>query len=473
MKIALAPHLRLDIKHTSRSPSGTWSWQRRIPTDLAPRYGRSGNIKQRIGGANTDPRIIADKVARLDREHEAKWAAMRANPDMSPEPIREAAAKLLTAHGFTTEGKPTHPEAASLASDKLDAARIAYAERQEDPEAAYYGAALSDFLSPVQEAAVKIAAGADMFLLSDALEVYLAEHPKGSDPAWAGKLRITWDRFIRFSGERVFAEFTRDGAKAYRDHMLAKGNRTGTVRRRINDLRAIFERAIVERRKQFPAGFANVWERVIIQGLGKDAKKRQSLDAGEDKKLREDCRAADDPLRWMLALQLDLGTRIGEPAGLLLSDFQLDHETPHVILQPHPWRSLKTTESARTVPLVGDALWAAQRVSASAVKGQRFAFPRYCEEAGVKSNTASAAANKWMKDHGIPRTSHELRHSLRSRMNAASVPQEVQQAIGGWAGKGEMSGYGGHALKTMAYWLRRTLPGAVEETPPALPMAPL
>lgn len=469
MKLALAPHLMLDIKHTLVTKSGAVYWQHRIPTDLTARYGRSGNLKKRIGGKGTDPRVIAEKVARLDREHDSLWDRMRADPSLSPEPVREAAAKLLVAHGFTTEGKPTHPEVVSLALDKLDSLRQTYAERQEDPENAYYGAELSDFLPPAVVAAVKIAAGADMFLLSDALDVYLAEHPKGNDAAWAAKLRMKWDLFIKFSGDRVFAEFTRDDAKTYRDHMLAKGNKTGTVRRRINDLCAVFARAIKERSLTVP----NVWEGVVIQGLGKDAKKRQSLVADEDKKLRESCRAADDPLRWMLALQLDLGPRIGEPAGLLLSDIQLDHETPHVVLQPHPWRSLKTKGSARKVPLVGDALWAAQRVIASAVKGQRLAFPRYCEETGVKGNTASAAANKWMRAQGIPRTSHELRHSLRSRMLAASVPQEVQQAIGGWTGKGEMSGYGGHALRTMAYWLRRTLPGAIEETPPALPVVPL
>ena len=50
------------------------------------------------------------------------------------------------------------------------------------------------------------------------------------------------------------------------------------------------------------------------------------------------------------------------PAGLLKSDFHLDAERPFVRIQRHPWRDLKTLESARDVPLSGASLWAARRI---------------------------------------------------------------------------------------------------------------
>lgn len=58
----------------------------------------------------------------------------------------------------------------------------------------------------------------------------------------------------------------------------------------------------------------------------------------------------------MLALQIDSGCRLGEATGLAISDIHLDTPVPYVKIQPHPWRSLKTANSERDVPLVGMSL---------------------------------------------------------------------------------------------------------------------
>jgi integrase len=486
MQISLARHLQVNIKYVYRAPSGALYWQRRPPSDLVHRYVGTGTLKERIGRDTDDPRTVAEKVARMNGKYEAIWEAMRRDPAASPQHLKSAAEKLLRSHGIPPATPAEAGDAVAAFTSKLDAQREAYAEAQHAPEEAYRDADIDDFLSPVEVAAVallkgepvKVADGSRLFLLSDALAVYLAEHERGGDAKWVAKLRERWGLFIAFAGDRVFEEYTRDDAKAYRDHMLAVGNNgranaTTTVKRRINDLRAIFGKAIVEAANRHNQR-DNVWEKMTIRGLGKDAKKRASLTPEMEARLREKCRAMDDPLRWMLALQLDLGTRIAEPAGLLLSDLQMEHETPHVVLQPHPWRSLKTGESARKVPLVGDALWAARRLLETAEPGQVFAFPRYCSSEGVRANAAGAAANKWMKENGVERTTHELRHSLRTRMDNASVPANVQQSIGGWAGGGQFAGYGeGHGLKLLAWWLRRTIPGAVDEAPLAPLVVPL
>lgn len=481
MQIPLAPHLTLTLKHICRSRSGTVYWQRRIPADLEERYGRSGNLKERIGNAKTPTLVIAEKVARLDAQHNAQWAVLRADRTLYPEDIKKDAERLLTAHGFTPDGKPTHPAALELATSKLDAKLEDYAERSPDPEEAYHEATLEDFLTPVQVAAIRIAKGEELatiqpgslFLLSDALDVYLREHRRGREDDWVRKLRQQWARFIEFSGDMVFAEFTRDDAKAFRDHLLAIGNKTDTVRRRLKTIQAIFERAIVEAMPRHGQR-DNVWEKLTIQDEGKDAEKRGSLSSDDEARLRSLCRAADNELRHMLTLQLDLGTRISEPAGLRLTDIVLDHETPHVVFHKTKERDLKTANSVRKVPLVGDALWAARRVVKLASPGQAFAFPRYCSEAGVKGDSASAAANKWMKENGVHFTTHSLRHSLETRMRAVGVPIDVQRFICGWARNEMAHNYGEpHALKIMAFWLRRTLPGAVEEPYPVPPVVPL
>nr|WP_254439332.1 site-specific integrase [Ruegeria arenilitoris] len=67
--------------------------------------------------------------------------------------------------------------------------------------------------------------------------------------------------------------------------------------------------------------------------------------------------------------------RLAEAAGLLKEDFDLNDPVPHVVVQEHPWRRLKTSGSNRKVPLVGALLWAAKRLL-SENTDSRFAFPR-------------------------------------------------------------------------------------------------
>jgi hypothetical protein len=62
---------------------------------------------------------------------------------------------------------------------------------------------------------------------------------------------------------------------------------------------------------------------------------------------------------------------------------------PHITLRKHPWRSLKTASSERDIPLVGSAYDAARKVIE---QDQKFAFPRYCNEAECGANSASTPA---------------------------------------------------------------------------------
>ena len=94
----------------------------------------------------------------------------------------------------------------------------------------------------------------------------------------------------------------------------------------------------------------------------------------------------------MLALISDTGLRLSEAVGLAISDTKLDAPTPHIIVQPQPWRSLKTKSGYRKVPLVGASLWAAKRVVHNS--NTPFAFHRYNDGELANANSASAALNK-------------------------------------------------------------------------------
>ncbi|MEY8880084.1 tyrosine-type recombinase/integrase [Donghicola sp. XS_ASV15] len=170
------------------------------------------------------------------------------------------------------------------------------------------------------------------------------------------------------------------------------------------------------------------------------------------------CRSADDDARWLIALVSDTGMRLAEAAGLTRSDIVLNGVVPHAVVQEHPWRRLKTASSARKVPLVGEALWAAQRI-VSADSGSKYAFPRYNKTGKTNANSASAALNKWMKSHVPERcTMHSFRHSMRDRLRAVECPSAIVDQIGGWQTEGVGQGYGkGYPIEVLWKWLEKTV----------------
>lgn len=198
----------------------------------------------------------------------------------------------------------------------------------------------------------------------------------------------------------------------------------------------------------------NPFEALRIAGLGEDAEKRKPFTKDQLGKLKAALVKADDDMRWILGLQSDTGMRLAEAVGLALDDIKLDAEVPHVVIQPHPWRRLKNDCTERKVPLVGTSLWAAKRIVEKGKSGQVFAFPRYASKDGCKADAASSALNSWMEARGIPRTTHEFRHTMRNRLRAVNCPRDMAEAIGGWGGQAISDNYGeGYALETMQEWL--------------------
>lgn len=182
---------------------------------------------------------------------------------------------------------------------------------------------------------------------------------------------------------------------------------------------------------------------------------RASLPVDVIRTVQSECVKLDDELRWLVALVSDTGLRLAEAAGLQLEDINTDAEIPHVVVREHPWRRLKTSTSAREVPLVGASLWAAKRIL-SAATNSSFAFPRYnkCEQ--TNANSASAALNKWLKPMVPERcTMHSFRHSMRDRLRAVECPADIVDQIGGWQTEGIGHGYGqGYPLNVLQKWMK-------------------
>ena len=165
----------------------------------------------------------------------------------------------------------------------------------------------------------------------------------------------------------------------------------------------------------------------------------------------------NDEGRWLIALISDTGMRLSEAVGLLNGDIVLDQPHPHIVLKEHPWRRLKTKGSARIVPIAGKSLWAAEQAIMSSQT--EFLFPRYCNEDECKSNSASAALNKWLRPR-VPDECviHSFRHSIRDRLRAVECPQDITDRLGGWTVGGVGEGYGsGYPIEVLSKWMNKAV----------------
>ena len=242
-------------------------------------------------------------------------------------------------------------------------------------------------------------------------------------------------------------DFTTRDALTFRNWLQAKGLSNASVHKSFANIRAIFNFVIQEHALEF----RNVFKGMQLPSEKDDAKKRLPIAIADIRLIQSCCKAADDDMRWLVALISNTGLRLSEAAGLMLNDLCLDEEVPHVFIRPHKHRPLKTRSSERVIPLVDASLWAAQQIKQN-VQASDYCFSRYCNSKGCNANSASAALNKWLKvvTRNKDYVLHGLRHSFRDRLRAVNAPIEMIDRLGGWSLKTVGQGYGdGYQLEQM------------------------
>ena len=466
--------LVLTLKFTETKPSGLIWLQLHVPVDLRDRYGGDTRIRESL--VTKDIILAARRVEERRKYHQAEWERLRADPSSSPAVPAARAVKLLRGYGLAPGGESTDDHGLSafmgLVQDKLQTHLGGDGSPEEyDSDGLHAGdlAVPSDYLSPVEAMALNLYTGTQTTTphkptLSDALELYLSIHPKRSSPKFITAQRRFFGTLIA-AGDKPFNDFTRQDARAYLDASLLT-TKTTTARRRLNVISAVFATYIRENNLQTPNPFASL----PIPKQGHDAVKRVSFTPQELQALIAACKAQDDPMRWILLMLAGTGARLAEVVGLPLADINTDAAIPHVIIQVHPWRDIKGADGLRgvkdrTVPLVGPALWAAQRIKVWASEfttPQRFAFPRYTTAERCNADTASAALNKWVRAQGLPHTCHELRHTLKGNLRDVQAPKDISDAITGHGtpdiGDRYGRGYGHSSLLHVTHgWLVKAL----------------
>ena len=288
--------------------------------------------------------------------------------------------------------------------------------------------------------------------LSDALEIYfkLKGHGKG-DIFFRASKRAIKDT-INLLKDRPINNYTTIDAARFRDHMFERKLASSSVKRIFAIIRAVINITIREYGLNYPNPFAGTF----IPCLG-DTKKRQPIPIKTIIDVQKECYKINDPNRWLIALISDSGMRLAEATGLLASDFYLDDMIPFVKITPHKSRRLKTKSSERQIPLVGASLWAAKQIIFH--NESKYAFPNYTNDQLCKTNSASAALNKWLKCRTTDGcVIHSFRHSMRDRLREVNCPTEIIDQVGGWADTKVGSSYGnGYPLSIVVNMLEKII----------------
>ena len=287
--------------------------------------------------------------------------------------------------------------------------------------------------------------------LLDALNVYLEQKGNGKAKSFRQSAEMACGYVIESCGNKPLAAYTRQDALVFRDWLVARGLTGSSVTRNFSYVKAVINFALSEFALEIRNPFVGVYH---DRSKGVGTRKPIPLDAL--RRVQSECVQIDDDIRWLVSLVSDTGMRMAEAAGLSVTDFNLQGDIPFVEVRKHPWRSLKTSASARVIPLSGMALWAAQRILQQA-DASPYAFPRYNRGSRTSANSASAAINKWLKNY-VPTgcTMHSFRHSMRDRLRAVQCPSDVADQIGGWATDGVGQGYGsGYPIEVLMEWVKK------------------
>ncbi|RAZ71811.1 DUF6538 domain-containing protein [Mesorhizobium atlanticum] len=277
--------------------------------------------------------------------------------------------------------------------------------------------------------------------ISDALKLYFSDivrdelRTKSPDQRkrWKAKRQMSVDVFIDLVEDKPMSKITRDDALKAHKYWLDRiapedgpGDRSAsTGNRNMGNLRTLYGDYF--RHIGFPEQ-KNPFADLSFSDKSKRSRPPFPTDWIRDKILAPGALAKLNAEARGIALAfVETGCRPSELANLHEGVIHLDHEVPHISVEPREDpedpREIKTASSVRKVPLVGVAL----EVFRKHPKG----FPQYKD----RETQLSATVNKHFKKHELfptdKHTFYSLRHSFEDRMKNARLDEELRRMLMG------------------------------------------
>lgn len=396
--------------------AGVWYYVRRVPPEFAavePREIVRISTGVRIRDDKAGVRA-ARKAASIESELEASWRARAGQgaraAALALDEARERARVLQLPY------KPTEDAVRESIEDiHRRLAALEEGDRRHDPVTV--AAALGGVPLPT----IRLSG------LVDELEVCkkagLSKFSEGQRRKWRnGKLRAV-DVLIRVIGDKDIQRISRDDAVAYADHWTSRvvdGEVVAdTANRNFSHITGALR--AVARRHRMPLD--PVFAGLRLEGAASRPRPPFSAWWIVNRLLAADALATmGEEERAIVSVLINTGARPSEIINLREPQIVLNSNIPHIQVRPVD-RVLKTEESWRDIPLVGIAL--------EAMRAFPDGFPRYRD----RGDAFSAAANKYLEEHGLRETDqhtiYSLRHGFKDRLRNAEAPGELTDELMG------------------------------------------
>jgi integrase len=232
-------------------------------------------------------------------------------------------------------------------------------------------------------------------------------------------------------------EVNRHHAREIRDQLIIdKG--PATVKRMFNDLKAVFNLAILEFEIVMPNPFAKIELPAQQQRIDQRLPLPSDLILAMYDELKNNMDLLDI---WTIIHHT--GAQTAEILGLKGTDIVLSDAVPHLIIRPNELRGVKAAVRERKVPLVGRALEASQRRLTNIDSKNNPIFPKYA--AVERHDSFSASINKRLRKHTAEKkhVCYGLRHNMKDSLIEVGATQRQQDAILGHSmGTRASEGYG-------------------------------
>ncbi|MET4636197.1 DUF6538 domain-containing protein [Kaistia defluvii] len=402
--------------------SGLYRYYRRVPLSLQGIDDRFPFV--RIALKTADLRVAIAKRDALEHADNELWASYLGGQGVDAARARyRTAVKLAEAMGFAYR----------------PAAQIADAESVEQILKRFGAIGGRDAPAAVVNAALGLVDRPPV-TISQAFEIYKNEIVADTLLGKSQKQRRSWTNVKKFSvalfvelvGDKPIEDVTRADAKKIYDHWReriapAEGVPTHTAsigNRHLGNLRVLYGE--------------------YFSHLGED-KKNPFADFSFSEKVRRKRRppfqrehllrflqpgalsAMNAEARGIFLTVIETGCRPSEIANLKPDHILLDHEVPHISVEPsvdpEDPREIKNHNSVRRIPLIGVAL--------ATMRAFPNGFPKYRDN----NDRLSAALNKFLRENGLmpspQHTVYSARHAFEDRMLMASFDTELRKILMG------------------------------------------
>lgn len=440
--------IAMDYPHLQKRGKNEWRYRRKVPLALRPVVDKLEIVRQlgssekeaikaypqvhqeveRLFAEARNPKKAAEnapaQMSSLEAFQEAqrRLRTLQLDPEWTPgeEDDQEWIARDVIADGILKNYR-VDDEGHAVGMDARDAAllnALAQGGRQQRPEPT----------------------------IEDARKLYLKDKVRDDR-----KKQLQLERIVQYfdatiGRDRKLRSLRREDARDVRDEML-DGLSASSAERYLNTVRAMINHALSE----FDIQAKNPFMKLEVEARDKaepDRRRRRPYTDDELAKCRERVlRLARSDLGHVWRILQGTGCRLAEVTGLRVEDVKLTAAIPHIDVEWHDERRVKNAISRRKVPLLGDALVAAQEAE-KAAEGQSLLFPAYCREGGASS--ASAALGKHVRhcvtDKKIA-PAHSIRHWMKDCLRLASVPKSEQDIILGHSSGNVGEDYGGEEVR--------------------------